>query len=37
VVLFFLYFYPVWTALPISDVAYRNGFPVGKMWVSTWF
>jgi dolichyl-phosphate-mannose-protein mannosyltransferase len=36
-VLFFLYFYPVWTALPISDVAYRNGFPAGKMWVPTWF
>jgi hypothetical protein len=36
-VLFFLYFYPVWTALPISDVAYRNGFPVGKMWIPTWF
>jgi dolichyl-phosphate-mannose--protein O-mannosyl transferase len=36
-VAFYLYFYPVWTALPISDVAYRNGFPVGKMWIPSWF
>jgi dolichyl-phosphate-mannose--protein O-mannosyl transferase len=37
VVLFFLYFYPVWTALPISDLSYRSGFPLGKMWIPTWF
>ena len=36
-IVFFLYFYPVWTGLPISDVAYRNGFPSGKMWIPTWF
>ena len=36
-VLFFLYFYPVWTALPIGDHAYRDGFPLGKMWIPTWF
>jgi dolichyl-phosphate-mannose-protein mannosyltransferase len=36
-VVFFLYFYPVWTALPIGDVSYRGGFPNGKMWIPTWF
>ena len=36
-VLFFLYFYPVWTALPIGDHAYRDGFPAGKMWIPSWF
>ncbi|MGH7777405.1 MAG: phospholipid carrier-dependent glycosyltransferase [Candidatus Dormibacterales bacterium] len=35
-VLFFLYFYPVWTALPISDLAYLGGFPGGKMWLPSW-
>jgi hypothetical protein len=35
-VAFFLYFYPVWTALPISDNAYLGGFPTGKMWLRTW-
>lgn len=35
-VLSFLYFYPVWTALPISDSSYLNGFPLGKMWLRTW-
>ncbi len=35
-VLSFLYFYPVWTALPISDNAYLGGFPIGKMWLRTW-
>lgn len=35
VVLFFAYFYPVWTALPISDQAYLSPFP-GKMWLRTW-
>jgi dolichyl-phosphate-mannose-protein mannosyltransferase len=36
VVLFFFYFYPVWTGLPISDAAYLNGFPLGKMWLKSW-
>jgi dolichyl-phosphate-mannose--protein O-mannosyl transferase len=36
VVLFFAYFYPVWTALPISDQAYLNPLPLGKMWLRTW-
>jgi dolichyl-phosphate-mannose--protein O-mannosyl transferase len=31
-VLFFAYFYPVWTATPIADRAYLSGFPAGKMW-----
>jgi hypothetical protein len=35
-VLAFLYFYPVWTGLPISDGAYLNGFPLGKMWLRSW-
>jgi dolichyl-phosphate-mannose-protein mannosyltransferase len=35
-VLLFLYFYPVWTALPISDSSYLSGFPAGKMWLSSW-
>jgi dolichyl-phosphate-mannose-protein mannosyltransferase len=36
VVLSFLYFYPVWTGLPISDSSYLSGFPLGKMWLKTW-
>jgi dolichyl-phosphate-mannose-protein mannosyltransferase len=37
VVLTFFYFYPVWTALPISQPAYINGlFEGGKMWLRTW-
>jgi dolichyl-phosphate-mannose--protein O-mannosyl transferase len=36
VVLAFLFFYPVWTGLPISDQSYLNGFPLGKMWLRTW-
>ena len=36
VVLSFLFFYPVWTALPISDTSYLSGFPTGKMWLRTW-
>ena len=36
VVLAFLYFYPVWTGLPISNGSYLNGFPIGKMWLRTW-
>lgn len=35
-VLSFLFFYPVWTGLPISDNAYLGGFPLGKMWLQTW-
>jgi hypothetical protein len=29
----FLYWYPVWTGLPISDPGYLNPFPGGKMWL----
>ena len=29
----FLYFIPVWTALPIAGRAYLDPFPSGKMWV----
>lgn len=36
VVLAFLYFYPVWTGLPISNASYLNPFPYGKMWLRTW-
>ncbi len=36
VVLVFLYFYPVWTGLPISNRSYLGGFPFGKMWLQTW-
>jgi dolichyl-phosphate-mannose--protein O-mannosyl transferase len=35
-VLFFAYFYPVWTGLPISADSYLRGFPEGKMWFPTW-
>jgi dolichyl-phosphate-mannose-protein mannosyltransferase len=36
VVLAFVYFYPIWTGLPISDTSYLSGFPLGKMWLRTW-
>lgn len=36
VVAAFFYFYPVWTALPISQGAYLGGFPAGKMWFRSW-
>jgi dolichyl-phosphate-mannose-protein mannosyltransferase len=36
VVVVFLYFYPVWTGLPISNPSYLNVFPFGKMWLRTW-
>ena len=36
VIVAFLYFYPVWTGLPISNQSYLNGFPFGKMWLRTW-
>jgi dolichyl-phosphate-mannose-protein mannosyltransferase len=32
----FLYFYPVWTGLPISFTSYISGFPAGKMWFPSW-
>jgi dolichyl-phosphate-mannose-protein mannosyltransferase len=32
----FFFFYPVWTALPISQEAYLSGFPFGKMWLESW-
>jgi dolichyl-phosphate-mannose--protein O-mannosyl transferase len=35
-VLFFAYFYPVWTGLPISIDAYLRQLPSGKMWLPTW-
>jgi hypothetical protein len=43
-VLFFAFFYPMWTGLPISDQAYLSGFidfrhwpPIwGKMWFPSW-
>ncbi len=35
-ILAFVYFYPVWTGLPISDQAYLGGFPGGKMWFPRW-
>ena len=41
-VLAFLFFYPVWTGLPISDHAYlgypagQGGFPPPKMWFPSW-
>jgi dolichyl-phosphate-mannose--protein O-mannosyl transferase len=36
VVITFLYFYPVWTALPIGYPSYIQGFPQGKMWLPSW-
>ena len=38
-ILFFLYFYPLWTGLPVSDLAYLNepgGLWPGKMWFPSW-
>ena len=38
-VLLFFYFYPVWTGLPVSDMAYLNyppGVWPGKMWFPSW-
>ncbi len=32
----FVYFYPVWTGLPITYSAYFSGFPSGKMWFPSW-
>ena len=37
VVLTFLFFYPIWTGLPISDNAYLGDLQhLGKMWLPTW-
>ena len=33
---FFIYFYPVWTGLPIGDLEYLKGFGTGRMWFPTW-
>ena len=33
---FFVYFYPLWTGLPMSDKALLSGFPSGKAWFPTW-
>ncbi|HEX6548267.1 MAG TPA: phospholipid carrier-dependent glycosyltransferase [Candidatus Dormibacteraeota bacterium] len=35
-VLLFGYFYPLWTALPMSGHALLSGFPAGKAWLPTW-
>jgi len=35
-VLFFLYFYPLWTGLPMGDTALLGGFPGGKAWFPRW-
>jgi predicted membrane-bound dolichyl-phosphate-mannose-protein mannosyltransferase len=32
----FLYFYPVWTGLPIGQSSYLREFPLGKMWLRSW-
>ncbi|MBO0701694.1 MAG: phospholipid carrier-dependent glycosyltransferase [Candidatus Dormibacteraeota bacterium] len=34
--LFFLYFYPIWTAIPLAGNALLGGFGTGKMWLSSW-
>ena len=35
-ILFFVYFYPVWTGLPIGDNQYLGGFGSGRMWFPKW-
>jgi dolichyl-phosphate-mannose-protein mannosyltransferase len=35
-VLTFLYFYPVWTGLPISYHSFMDGFWTGKVWLFSW-
>jgi len=35
-VAFFLYFYPLWTGLPMGDTALLGGFPSGKAWFPRW-
>jgi len=33
---FFVYFYPVWTGIPIGDQQYLGGFGIGRMWFQRW-
>jgi dolichyl-phosphate-mannose-protein mannosyltransferase len=35
-ILFFIYFYPVWTGIPIGDTQYLGGFGTGRMWFLKW-
>ena len=35
-ILFFIYFYPVWTGVPIGDQQYLGGFGTGRMWFLKW-
>ena len=35
-ILFFIYFYPVWTGIPIGDTSYLGGFGTGRMWFLKW-
>ena len=35
-VIFFIYFYPVWTGVPIGDQQYLGGFGTGRMWFLKW-
>src|SRR5581483_1836356 len=35
-VLFFAWFYPLWTGLPMSAKPLLIGFPAGKAWFPTW-
>jgi dolichyl-phosphate-mannose--protein O-mannosyl transferase len=35
-ILFFIYFYPVWTGIPIGDQQYLGPFGIGRMWFLKW-
>jgi len=35
-ILFFIYFYPVWTGIPIGTEQYLGGLGVGRMWFLKW-
>jgi dolichyl-phosphate-mannose-protein mannosyltransferase len=35
-VLFFIYFYPVWTGIPIGTEQYLGGLGIGRMWFVKW-
>jgi dolichyl-phosphate-mannose-protein mannosyltransferase len=35
-ILFFIYFYPVWTGVPLGDTQYLGGFGTGRMWFLKW-
>ena len=35
-VVFFVYFYPVWTGIPIGSSEYLGGLGVGRMWFLKW-